>query len=847
MPAWIRWLVERVCPPHRRDEIVGDLEEMHRRRRERGNAVSAGVLTLLEALAVTGHLLRDRVARGVERGALTASELRLALRLLRRSPGVSLTVILALTCGVALATAGFTVVRSVFAVELPFPEGDRVVTVEFRDARTLEPRELPPTLLDALDAGVGSLARWGVVQTSTGNLRLAPDDVTLVEVVALDPHGLDYAVPPPRLGQGLGPEGRDAEGPRPALISTSLWRGRLGGEADAVGRVLEVSGHSYRVLGVLPEEAGFPSRADLWTVHRPDADGLRGATLYGLLSPGASVEAARAELDGLARGVAETTGVPGLTTRLRRVEDPPGSGSQGVLVVGFLLAFLAVIAGNVGNLMVARASARAGELTVRAALGAHRSRLVAQLALEAAVLVGVSVALGLWISDRLLEWFRVSEGGQLPPWVDLSPGPWTLLFVVGVAALLVLVSGILPALRATRGTAPALRSGGGGSTPPAFGWAQSTMIVAQIASATGILGGAVLVQRAWAGALDMETLPAAPAIATAWVSTDDGSVPPALLDAVAAAHPGSRPAFSTYLPGVDAPRDVVEVEGRDEPLQVPVARVSPGFYATLGVDALAGTLPADGDPGDPPLPVAVVDRPFVEAHLGGSNAVGRRIRLAGGTESAGTWFRVVAVVPDLGLGGMDADAAGGIYLPFTPTATARLLVRTPDDPGVLGRTLPGIAYGVDPGLSVSRIHTLEGVVSGVRNVFRGLGAVFTGLGALVLGLALMGVYAILSFEVSRSRREIGIRVALGASARDVIRPLLIRVAAYVAVGGGLGWLLGSGVVSLARATIQLRVAPGGAGVFPLLVLAVLATAGAAALAPALRALRVQPGEALRAE
>lgn len=859
MPSWLRRLVEALCPPDRRDEVVGDLEEVHRRRTQRRGRLLALPGTAGDVLGTLAHLLRLRVSEWVRRAAFTGTEFRLALRLLRRSPIVSLTVVLALTCGVTLATAGFTVVQAVFDMDLPFPEGPRVVELELRDARTAERRDPPAILLDALESGVASLEHWGAAAVRTGNLRLGPGEVSLVDVVALTPGGFDYALPPLLAGRGL-PTARTEPGePRPVLLSESLWRSRFGADEDVVGRQVEVSGDFWRVTGVLPDRAGFPVSAELWTVHRPLVDGTTDLALYGVLAPGVSPTAAAAELGALVTGATRAAAVPDLLLSLRSAEDPPGSGSQGLLVVGFLVAFLLVIAGNVGNLMVARASARTEELTIRAALGAHRSRLVTQLALESATLVIVAVAAGLWMADRLLAWFRVSDAEQLPPWIDLSPGPWTVAFVVAVAGLLTLVSGVLPALRATRGTAPSLQSGSRGTTSRAFGWANSSMIVAQIAFSTGILGGAVLVHRAWVGAFDMDQLPGAEAIATAYVTWAEAP-PTELLAAVRAAHPGSQVGLSTYLPGVDAPLGPVEVEGRDEPIRVPFARVSPGFWQVVNVPALAGRLTVADDVGGAAgpaassgsdaggaLPVAVVDRPFVERHLGGTNAVGRRIRLARAGGDGSGWHRIVAVVPDLGLGGMDAESAGGVYLPYTGGPVARLLIRTSNDPVALGRTLPGLAYGVDPGIAVSRIHTLGAVVQGVRQIFRGLGAVFTGLGVLVLVLALMGVYAILSFEVARRRREIGIRVALGASPRDVIRPLLVRVGAYVALGGGLGWLLGAGVVSVARATIRLRLAPGGGEVFAGLALLVLLTASAAALTPALRALRIQPGEALQSE
>jgi putative ABC transport system permease protein len=245
----------------------------------------------------------------------------------------------------------------------------------------------------------------------------------------------------------------------------------------------------------------------------------------------------------------------------------------------------------------------------------------------------------------------------------------------------------------------------------------------------------------------------------------------------------------------------------------------------------------------------VVNEAFVQIYLGGANAIGRRVRLddARGGESRDVWHTVVGVVAGLGMSANDPDRAGGVFVPLPGQSAFRILVRTSARPADVMVALRTSAFSVDAGISVAGVRVLADVIQALRRVYLGIGTALTSLAGIVLLLSLMGIYAILSFEVTRRTREIGVRVALGAEVHDVVRPVLLRAVAYVGVGGVLGTALGAVLVAGARAMFVMRFPATGPATFSLLVGGVLVAAVAAAAVPTRRALAIEPSDALRAE
>ncbi len=858
-PRAVRRLLGWATPDHRRDEVLGDLEEVYGRRRAKRGAIWAGLASTVEAVGLAGAFLVYRARRRAESGLFTASEVRLALRLVGKSPLLSLTAFIALTTGVTLAATGFTVTAAFLGQELPFAAGPRVVEIAVRDATTGEVVSLPP----ALARDWGSIAtdvrleRFGVVSTGDLNLSHGSGEVEPIVAARLTAGGFDYVPFEPLVGRFLTAadalEGRSAV----VVVGESLWTRRFAADPDLVGTTIQLAGVPHTVVGVVPD-IGFPAAADvllpLSLVRADHAAAVAAGRVLGLLSEGGTAEQAVSAMQ--ARAAADGgVGYAGPEVRVdgHRVEDPPGVGGIGSLVVGLLIGLLLVIAGNVGNLMAARAFGRREELAVRAALGADRVRLVTQLSLESLTLTAASVLAGLAISQRLLTWFIESEG-EIPPWIDMGVDVTTVLFVVFVTSAITVVAGVAPAARATQVRGEGLRAAASAVAGARFGWVHDGMIVAQIALAVGILGASSTVNRAWSQGFDGERLGGvADSILAVEVTLPDGSeaagrARETLSQAVAALPGVQSVGVANHTPGVDAPSALIRVDGDDTgPRRVPVARVDAPFFEVLGVEAVQGRILDEPDFAVGAVPVALVNQPFVRDHLGGANAVGRRVRLAGTDDQVERWFEVVGVVPDLGLSGTDPTRAAGVYLPMAAAGVFDLLVRTPDTSPQAMQAVRAVAFAVDPDISLQQVWVLDDLIRRVRRIFLGIGSTFATLGVIVLLLSLLGIYSILAFEVSRRTREIGVRVALGARAADVMRPVLTRVAGYVATGGFVGLLLGIALGKMVQGMVLLRVPETGVGTLTALVGIVLVASLASAVVPTLRALAVEPASALRAE
>jgi predicted permease len=859
----LSWL----APASHQEEILGDLEEVHRRRAARRGPVAAWFLTSAEALSIGFPLARRTVWLRMQRDMVTGVEARLALRLLARTPLLSLTAVVALTVGIALATTGFTVVNSLLHPRLPIPEGDRVVEVSFQDGTTGAGVTVPLDFVSGLAERSTTLERLGGLREREVNLVSPEGEIELVSAVLLQPGAFPYVPMVPLAGRALeAGDASDGVAGAVVVLSEGIWARRFGRDPAVVGTRLSLGGVEHQVVGVLPATVTFPSMADLWL---PLAEAVRAypenaseepTRFYALLGEGVGAASAEAELATLVAGPAAPRGSVGrVRARVRGVGEVQGAGFQGGLVVAVLVALLLVIAGNVGNLMVARAAARRPELSIRGALGATRARLVAQLSLEAVALTMLAALLGLWLSQAALARFAAAEAAELPPWLDLRPKVGVAAFVVLIAGLVTAVAGVAPALGATRGTARHHRGGA-----RAFGWFHDAMIVAQIALSVGVLGAAVMVHRGWAqGGRDRaQALPASRIVAAQIAlpaAAEAGAEGPSLRytrsrleSAVGSLVSVIGVGTATFLPGADAPLRSFEVEtsaadGGPVRVTAPAASVSEGFFGVVDAGAAAGRLfdAADYDPGAPR--VALVNEAFVRLHLSGANAVGRRIRQSNGPDRADDWREIVGVLRGLPMSANDPDRAGGVYLPMGGESTFRLLVRTEDAPSTLASRIQPAAFSVDPGIAVSGIRVLSDVLQTLRRLYLLIASAFSSLGAVVLLLSLMGIYSVLSFEVTRRTNEIGVRVALGAGTTDVLRPVLGRVAAYALVGGGLGSLLGLMLVRLAQATFVMRFPPTGPATFALLVAGSLVAALAAAWMPTRRALSIHPADALRTE
>ena len=875
-PRVARWLIATTAPVDRRADMLGDLDEVHQRRRASG-AARAWLASVLDATLIAAAVLGDRLREAASidpRQWVSLGDLRAGLRLMWREPILTLTAMAALTLGIGLATVGFATVETFLFSHLPFEGGDRFVLIRAIEEPERRPARLTPEDYRLLSAQTTMFEHLGAASQGRESVRLPSGDVREAITSGITPTSLAFLPYRAVRGRLLQPSDGVPGALPVVMIHERFWRGAFGGADETIGQTMDVGGVARAIVGVAPNDFAFPSTPpDLWTPIGEAALAGRGqldpnARLFGVLAPGRFLESAQAQLDAVATHL---TPVAGATGHVRlEATSPTDLGPQAWVmssaILFVVLAILIVVAANVANLILARSFGRSRELAVRAALGASRGRLVGQISVEVVLVVGVAALVGVSAAEAVLR--RLNAMDELPFWVDFTAGPRTAFMVVGATLLVTTIAGAWPALRATRGDLiGALQSGGGRSSEVRFGRAAGVMVIAQIALSIVMLHGALVVAEGfsrYSGAtldLPSNVLKAGLRFARARSSAGESSSPSLRADdveMVAAALPGVMAAgLTTELPRHSPATTLVEVETLpgdppQTPRMAPWAEVSAGFFAALDASVLAGRNFVDADFGPAALPAAVVNAPFVLKFLGGASPVGRRFRTVGVGGPPGPWQEIVGVVPDLGLSIGDPSLAAGFYVPlrFGGPETARrftfLTMRVAGDPLEYVGALRQALYARDPELVLDRPGRLEDVAGEDQTFLLWFSTVLIGLGVVTLVLALAGVYAMMSLIVARRTREIGIRVALGATSGLIIRTILGRAAWQVGVGGALGAVLA--FLSLnARAVLVSRLPDGGMWTLPT-VLALLVAAGLiATFLPLRRALRVQPSEALRVE
>lgn len=865
LPRFISWLLRRAAGPLA-EEVEGDLYEWMARWHTESGPARAWLRGLATAMSMMPRLVLGRALGAARAGTLGSGvslDVKLALRLMWRNPALSLISVVALAVTMGLTTSLFTLTTASLYTDLPVPDGDRIVAMDLRDRQTRD--RLIPTYGEyrAWAAGTSTMDRVGGFAVS--RLNLGRDDVPVQAIAGawLTPSIFDFVPTTPLLGTLFSDE-MIARTPEVAILGEEIWVSLFGSDPDIVGQYVDVNGVEHQIVGVIPGDWRFPADEHLW-VPLPvpetalDTDQHPGMRLVGRLAESVSASAASVEANALISSASPIPDRdPQATARpfVRGFSDP----AQVPLfwaAVGALMMLVLVAAANVANLILARTEARRSELAVRSALGASRRRIVGQLFLEALALTGLAALIAVTLSGWGLGFVRSKVPG-LPYYMELSPdlGVWT--FAATLAALAAVLAGVVPALRTTRnGVVAGIRNVGDAS----FGRFSQVVIVAEIAVSVALLGGAFAMGQSFMGYTRGSTTELADEeIVTAMLYTPwHGEIAEEHEIADFAARlresireqlsllPGVEVGFTLDLPGTEAQSSRVEVEGDATIHAVRGVSVEHGFFEVVDVDADVGRVFHGSDFTDGAGPSFLVNEPFVEDVLQGRNAVGQRIRFHYGDGTQGEWGRVLGVIPDLGMNPGDATAAAAVYRAMPGTNYANVVARgTGIDPFALVPELREAAFRFDPRVQVREPRLLRDAARDQRALLSGFGAALFLMGGIALLLSAAGLYAVISFGVARRTREIGVRVALGADSRRIIQSIGFRVGRNLlfglVLGLGLGWAVLQGVGVL-EFTIQVN---------PVLHLGVpallLVLAGAASVGkPLMRALAIQPAEALRAE
>jgi predicted permease len=889
---WITRWRKRLRVLLRREEVEHELEEefaFHLEMETRNNLRAGMTPEAARRQAVLTFGGRERFREEVRDARWFAPvigltpDVKLALRMLAKHPALYVTGALGMAGGVAIATGFFSFMAFYYSAP-PLDEGDRIVALDYLDMGN---EDCFCTTLFDLDTWRGSqrsIRQLSAFRDANRYLRVPGGTTGEVQVAEMTSSGFDVARVPPLLGRPL-LESDEAEGaPAVLVIGHDEWRRDFGADRGIVGREVRLDGIPYTVAGVMPEGFRFPYNHGYWTALRSDpalhgpGEGPR-VTIFGRLASGVPRAAAEAELRNVSARLARE--FPAAYTSFRPIVRPYVHVLLDVhqypawivwTMQLFAALVLAAIAVTVASLVYARTASRQAEIAVRTALGATRRRIITQLFVEALALSSLAAVAGLLIANfAFRQIVAINPPGSLPYWIEPGLPASTAAYAMGLAVLAAFIVGVVPALLATGQRLQSTLRQMGGATGLQLGRTWTALIVVQVAIAVAVLPPVVgiawnsywqpraeptfPVEEMLALRLEREVAPAgeAPAAPSAEQAGESFAETQAELIRRIAAEPGVLGVTYASAPPRSGQGVRIEVEGgvttADAARVVALSSgVAPNYFDVFGAQMLAGRPFGSGDA--PDGAAAVVSRSFVRRFLGGGAALGRRVRSTaiapGDSVQPGPWLEIVGVVDDLYAGGEPELQRPAIYLPKAlGAAPVTVAIRTRGiAPDALVPGLWEIAAEVAPGhpMTVDGPDELRGGSTGRAVRFS---VILVGLVTLsVLLLSAAGISAMMSFAVTRRYREIGIRLALGASRGQVLRTIFSRAALQLALGLAVGGVLVTLVERLGGGEMM----RGQHHVLVPMVAALVLAAGLLATAgPARQVLRVRPMEALRQE
>ena len=814
------------------------------------------------------------------------AQLRLFCRRSVANPGFTLVSLATLAIGVGANVAIFAVVNAVLLRPLPLPDAERLVILRHAAPGLAQLEELP--LSDALYflyaeevRTLDSVAAYREEQVSfTG-----PENPQRVAASSVTASFFEVLRTPPRLGRSFTPE-EDRRGAAPVIVlSDGLWRSRFGAEPGVVGRIVDLDGEGVEVVGVMPPGFSFSQQEiDLWRPLRLDRENVQlgsfGINGVARIADGATLGQVRAELEALLANLPELLPDEGAAPILANAGFRPLIDRAREVLVGDIEATLWILLGavglllliacaNVANLFLVRSEARHGEVAIRAALGESGGRLAGSVLFES---LGLGVAGGLLalplalLAVRLLVAFGPRD---LPRLDELSIDAAVLLFGLAVSVAAGLFFGLLPALRAGAVAAAGHMTAGarGATVGRERQLVRRGLVVLQVALALTLLVGSGLAVRSFQrlAAVDpgfdpVDALAFGLALPERDYETADARLNfhrqvvdrlralPGVVDAAAA----STVPLSGEVSGSGHTIEGHPLADDEVPPVFMTKRVAPAYFDTLRVEVIEGRVfdPLDGERESP---VVIVSRSLASTHWPGESALGRGIRLGGPPDEEGEqWSRVVGVVDDVQEINLHEDPPEMAYYPLPGVtrgervpAAMRYVVRAPNAAALSGAVREAVR-GLDPTLPIAEIETLETLVGRAR----GERAFVMILLAIAAGLALLlgsvGLYGVVSYMVAQRRREIAVRMAVGAQVADVRRLVLTEAGGLALLGAVVG--IGAAVALTRRLQALLfETSPLDPLVFVAVSTLLVGICLLASWLPARRAARIEPLAALRAE
>ncbi|OJT17558.1 permease [Archangium sp. Cb G35] len=794
----------------------------------------------------------------------------LALRRLRKSPGFTLIAVLTLALGMGANSAIFSVVDTVLLRPLPMPEAERLVHV-YSVSRG---KNGDTSVLDFRDMREKSRSFKELAASDSTDLSLtgAGGEPERLQGTTVSAEFFQVLGTSPLVGRTFLP-GEDAPGhSRVVVLGHALWQRRFGGDPAVLGRSVEVDGVPYTVVGVMRPGFDFPSRSQLWIPVTWEGDLIapfnRGAhwlEVYGRLAPGVTVEQAQAELVALARELEAqypqtNTGCGAAVVALQK--DLVGEVEPALLLLlGAVGLVLLIACANLSNLLLARAVSREGEISVRLALGATPGRIVRQLLVESLVLALIGGAAGLLVASWSLDVLVALGPKDIPRLEQVTINGKVLVFSAGLSLFTALLFGLFPALQAARAElGHSLREVGRSSTGVRHR-ARNVLVVSETALAVVLLVAAGLLLKSF-----MRLQQVDPGFRSEHVLTMDLSLPQREAYASSASRvnfydsllervrslPGVQAVAATYHLPLAGRNMSTSMWDMSRPKPTPEQRqyaqvriITPGFFEVLRIPLKRGRLltSQDGEQGQWSV---VISEEAARRYWPGEDPLGRTVRLGMNFGNGDMGGQVVGVVGNVRHQGIAKEPLPEVYVlhPQGSPNDMSLVVRTGGEPLALAPSVRAEMRALDKNLPVAHVRTLENILGDAVAQPRFLMVLVGTFAGLALVLAAMGLYGVVTFAVSQRTRELGIRMALGADARSVLRLVIGQYLQLTAMGVALGLVLAF-VASRLLAGLLYSVQAADPWAYAGVTVLLVGVALVASFLPAYRATRIDPVIALR--
>lgn len=832
-------------------------------------------------------------------------DVKLGARMLIKYPLLTLVSALAMGVAIAIGAGGSTVIGLITTTALPLDEGDRIVGIQLLDvaSQTHERRILHDL---ASWSQMRTLQDVGAFRPTVRNFITAQGGAEVGRGVEMSAAGFRLARVKPLLGRYLVDDDERPGAPSVVVIGYDVWRSHFAADPDIVGRTVMVGDEPHTVVGVMPEGFAFPVNYDLWLPLRINLLGYswrEGPALFafGRLAPGATFTQARAEIETLESRVAKVH--PSTRAALRPQVMPysqswfnlDSSDAKYVLRTARLLMalLLVVICVNVAILVYARTATRQSELAVRGALGASRARIVMQLFGEALVLSGLGAAVAILIVAGIASRFESMLGQlgvlALPFWLRFDVSDTTLEWLLALGVIGAFIIGVIPGLQLTgRRVQLSLQRLAGGHATVRMGRTWTALVIMEVAIAVAILPTAVRVAAQWIqGATTGPGFPADQYL-SASLSLERADSATATPEGARAFRARFARARTKLARRVEAEREVLAVTftsaapgsegGRRIELEsmtasdsaklaadsasavaeglapsaaryhvAPEARfavVDMDYFTTFGIRVLDGR---DFIPSDSSADLVIVNRSFVDSILDGRSALGRRfrtVRIDHNEMKRDPWLEIIGVVDDFPATPRFDNPRPAIYWAGAASEmhAATLVLRTRGDPAEFGRRLRAIALDVDPELLVRHVSPLDAVIRAAHLPLEWLAIGLAAVTLSVLILSAAGIYSLMSVTVTRRRREIGIRVALGASRGRLLWGIFMRAGVQLGAGVVVGIAIAAMLDSWAGGEL---LGAWSIVILPAVSLFAVGVGILAAMLPARHALSIQPTVVLK--